>query len=1370
MKLGLRWIVAVLLLTLVVLLLTFGWLVTSQAGFRWVIDRILLPIVPQLTIESYEGRLAGTIKLQNIHYKNAKINVAVRDLHFDWSPEQLLSRTVGIDTLRLSHLDIVQIATTTPSTPLKTPALSIDGVLEQLKLPVDVSIGIMELSDVTFTAYQSDKALKVNRLALSAKIRKSLIAIEKIELKSHLLDLQGGINLHLNTSDNSSNNVDGVLSWEVKAVNVKSVSGETTVNGDINKLQINSRLAPPYGAAIEVVVEDILQDAKVSSVIVVNDIQLASIGSGWPNYQIQGTTTINATPRAARGVGQLTAAAINKNIVIDAQIKSDWQDNQLIIDVSANVPGIVEQLVIKAYIQPQLLATSNTEAYTVLLKWEDLNLTDVANKVSAKKNLINADTMYLETPSQLTPTNFSSETGMVLISGNLEEYKFTLESSIGASSQNQSEKFVKSVKGGLNLKGLGNFKQLIFEKIALSGAAGTLNGRGSLGLQPNLNIALNLSAKNLNPAVISPSWPGDLALELAINTTTTGSGSPLVQASLNTTGQLRYHPFTLEVAAELVIDANKGHRLTIDKLRLNSGDSKIFVDTIFATKKTLSANWLISSDDLEELVPNSSGKLMTKGMINIDIPLSKTPTINDLLHAIKAELSVSASNIDIFNTQIETLTARADINWQHYKNNDENKFAFHSKNFAFNSFHIASLSAQLSGEPESHQLKINVENTKSSMDLQLSGELLDSANTPQWQFVAESAQIDLFGLAPWHLQNSVNGMLSKSSQLINHHCWSNEDNGGGKGSVKGSGDSKKATLCFDAGNKHNVSQARFTLTELPVDYFSRYFPEAISWTDSFINGRGTVDIVNDQLSTPPKIDADIQLQTTAGKLNWQTLSRRDGADNSTISEPQQTVALGAGSFKVTAHRQAIKALLKLPIEAQAGFDSEIIIRLNNNTFTAADIEGRLSLVLDSIEPFNSFIPDTTGLKGKLNTQLRVGGSLAKPWFEGKLALSEGQLLLLNPGILLEDIALDVESERQVGISYQASVNSGGGALRAGGTLKIADDMQLSELQLSLEGESVKVLDTSEAVIFASPNITVATVGDLISVNGSITIPKARITPQKVPQSVITSSADEIVINNDDENEKNRSAAPSLLNITTNLNVILGDSVQIDGFGFKGTAEGSLNLIKQQGPLLANGTVNIVDGEYRAFGQGLIIDEGALLFTGGPATNPGINIKASRQPASGITVGVVARGSLSKPELTIFSEPSMVQSEQLSWLLLGQPLEQSSDDESSAINQLLLSLSLDKGDSLIRNLGATFNLDTLRLKPGSSEAGPANDSSLAELVLGKYLSPKLYVSYGIGLFNPVNVLSLEYSLSRYWKLISETSSTTSGGDIVYTIEK
>ena len=65
----------------------------------------------------------------------------------------------------------------------------------------------------------------------------------------------------------------------------------------------------------------------------------------------------------------------------------------------------------------------------------------------------------------------------------------------------------------------------------------------------------------------------------------------------------------------------------------------------------------------------------------------------------------------------------------------------------------------------------------------------------------------------------------------------------------------------------------------------------------------------------------------------------------------------------------------------------------------------------------------------------------------------------------------------------------------------------------------------------------------------------------------------------------------------------------------------------------------------------------------------------------------------------------------------------------------------------------------------AEANPEN----ASFVVGKYLSPKLYVSYGLGLFDPITTLRVKYDISRHWKLVSESSSEASGGDVIYTIE-
>jgi translocation and assembly module TamB len=68
---------------------------------------------------------------------------------------------------------------------------------------------------------------------------------------------------------------------------------------------------------------------------------------------------------------------------------------------------------------------------------------------------------------------------------------------------------------------------------------------------------------------------------------------------------------------------------------------------------------------------------------------------------------------------------------------------------------------------------------------------------------------------------------------------------------------------------------------------------------------------------------------------------------------------------------------------------------------------------------------------------------------------------------------------------------------------------------------------------------------------------------------------------------------------------------------------------------------------------------------------------------------------------------------------------------------------------------------------SLETDPvANETSL---VLGRYLSPRLYVSYGVSLTENLNVFKMRYTLGDHWTVRMEMG-TARGADLVYSIEK
>jgi len=233
-------------------------------------------------------------------------------------------------------------------------------------------------------------------------------------------------------------------------------------------------------------------------------------------------------------------------------------------------------------------------------------------------------------------------------------------------------------------------------------------------------------------------------------------------------------------------------------------------------------------------------------------------------------------------------------------------------------------------------------------------------------------------------------------------------------------------------------------------------------------------------------------------------------------------------------------------------------------------------------------------------------------------------------------------------------------------------------------------------------------------------------------------------------------------ISSKINLILGERVSFFGFGFEGELGGYL-LIEEEAGQLTRGTgeVKIPQGRYRAYGQRLDIENGRLLFTGGPLTNPGLDIRAVRKVGS-VTAGIQVNGRLKQPQLELFSIPAMGQTDTLSYLLLGRPMESASGEDGAMMAKAALALGLSGGDQLARRIGDRFGLDEMRVE--SSDSGDQ-----ASLVVGRYLSPQLYVSYGVGLIGSFNTLNLRYRISDQWQLKAE-SGESHGADLMYTFER
>jgi translocation and assembly module TamB len=217
-------------------------------------------------------------------------------------------------------------------------------------------------------------------------------------------------------------------------------------------------------------------------------------------------------------------------------------------------------------------------------------------------------------------------------------------------------------------------------------------------------------------------------------------------------------------------------------------------------------------------------------------------------------------------------------------------------------------------------------------------------------------------------------------------------------------------------------------------------------------------------------------------------------------------------------------------------------------------------------------------------------------------------------------------------------------------------------------------------------------------------------------------------------------------------------VSLDTSGLTARIEGSVTVRSGSDEITrGSGELLIQEGKYVAYGRKLDIQRGRLIYSGGPIGNPGIDIRAEKEYPE-VVAGVNVRGTLLQPRLTFFSEPSLPQSQVVSLILAGGSLETAQNNRAGGAGT---ELAAQGGAILAQQLGSRVGIEDVGL-----EQNLANETSL---VLGKYLSPRLYVSYGVSLTESLNTLKLRYSLNDRWTVKTEVGEDR-GADLVYTIEK
>jgi translocation and assembly module TamB len=472
-------------------------------------------------------------------------------------------------------------------------------------------------------------------------------------------------------------------------------------------------------------------------------------------------------------------------------------------------------------------------------------------------------------------------------------------------------------------------------------------------------------------------------------------------------------------------------------------------------------------------------------------------------------------------------------------------------------------------------------------------------------------------------------------------------------------------------------------------------------------------------------------QRLSGELEWRQRPQSEprarvrlgiSPGQVTTEEGEETViTTGAGLFGFEiADGRLYSGNLDIPVPGSGGIDTDFTVP-DLSAGLESSVQGRIRIQLASIEPLLRLFPGVEGSSGPLSADMNFSGTLSDPRLTGHASLVRGTVSHFASGLVLEDIRL-------AGAVYQYDQTELTGTFRAGegqGTARMVvnfDDILAPELSLELSGRNLALVNVPDLNLIADPDLRLIWREGELGVIGRIVVPRARLSPRYLPTTTAAESADVVIVAGADPLAEPAESKPVDWKVRGQLELELGDDVRLILERATARAQGKTTF-HWSGPLmpLADGGFGI-SGEISAYGQLLRIAEGRVNFSNRPADNPFLNIRAEREIYGNSQVtraGVLVTGTLKRPIMEPYSVPMTTRERALTLLATG----------------------------------SDFNYE----------------QGVGSVEVGMYVAPKLYISYGIGLFDEQNVISARYDLGKGWGIKTTSGQRETGADISYTIE-
>lgn len=847
----------------------------------------------------------------------------------------------------------------------------------------------------------------------------------------------------------------------------------------------------------------------------------------------------------------------------------------------------------------------------------------------------------------------------------------------------------------------GDLDQLRIHALHLAQSRESLTLQGRLGWHPHLAWHATMEGAHLDPSRVWENWPGDVSFQLATEGERHGTDVKATFLLPKLQGTLRQFPLTGK--GEAHVDGNQVH---IPDVLLASAHSTLRLQGKIENTVDLSVE--LHSGNLREIWPQARGSVDLRGRLSGQ---QDKPELS---------LQLAGARIGFENTSIDKLSAQASGS---LAKDGSLKGSLKAEGGRFGSTSLDRLLVQLNGPLSDHSLTVEGRNTDITAAMTVQGQLIAAA----WQGTIRQLSFADRHFGSWQMRQPAALSVSSAQCELKPVCLNGP---------------RSARLCAAGSWK----------AEAPWHIHGELAAFAL-------------DSLNTPLNLPWPVEGQLNAILDLHGLHAGITTGSLHADSAGMTM-RLPVDQGYGIQRLQWTKNALRVdyatgELHLVVDNELADGSHLradFTQVNPNPLASSlmsnPIKGKVQLQIKELSPVALLTDQAIVLSGTLKGGFDITGTPTAPLFAGRLDLAHGQAAIPPLGITLAPLVVTAQGDAAA-MRLQASANSGSGTIEVTCALRLqAPDANLAVIHL--KGERFKAARLPEIDLDISPDLQVTVNRQQMDIRGEVYIPKAKITTIDFAQAIAASN-DVVII----DEEAPRTAWTDLP-LSMTVKVIAGDDVRLDAFGLRGVITGDVQVTSQPGrPQIGNGTLMVHQGSFTVYGRRLKIDSGRLLFSGGPLTNPGIELR-SENKTDKATTGIRVEGFLQKPEISFYSSPAMEQAAIVAHLLETTAIGGETREDLGFLGKAASTVGLGGLVPYFQSLKTISMIDEIKLETGTSY-------DELSLVFGSWLTPDFYVSYGKDLVKESGFFQTRFNLGNGFSFQTETGASQSGGDIKYEFE-